>query len=159
MTERYLYTESTGIMDGKLLICTLGVAFAMFALVWDYLNPFPASRPILILCVLSYFVMMGVLTLYTMYTEMGIFLVCCEKDKAGIDPDNVWMISSYIKRYDDIYNLTFSYFDGTTNQKRETTIKKSVANFFDENGVLCHDLFEPEIKKLRDGLSSGKKEK
>ena len=54
LIKTYGCVENYGLMDGRLVICTIAVAFAMFALVWDYLRPFPESRPILILCVTSY---------------------------------------------------------------------------------------------------------
>lgn len=31
-------------MDGRLAMCALAVGVAMFALLWDYLYPFPASK-------------------------------------------------------------------------------------------------------------------
>jgi signal peptidase complex subunit 2 len=47
--------------------------------------------------------------------------------------------------------------DGKTNETRKTEISKSVACFFDENGVLCADLFDPVIQKMKESLSSEKK--
>jgi len=43
--------------------------------------------------------MMIVLTLYTTYTERGVFMVALEKDQVGIDPDNVWRLASRLKRF------------------------------------------------------------
>merc|ERR1719206_1526787 len=41
-------------MDGRLWICGIAVAIAMFGLAWDFLYPFPLSRPVLIICSGSY---------------------------------------------------------------------------------------------------------
>merc|ERR1719180_55476 len=93
-------------MDGRLWICGIAVAIAMFGLLWDFLYPFPLSRPVLILCSGSYFLLMGVLTLYTTYKEKGIFCVAMQKDPAGLDPDSHWSASSNMMKYDDLYRLT-----------------------------------------------------
>lgn len=63
--------EHHGLMDGRLFICTIAVAFAMFALVWDYFKPFPESRPILILCVTSYPLQMIEKVKVSFYVESG----------------------------------------------------------------------------------------
>ena len=46
----------------------------------------------------TYFLLMGILTLYTTYAEKGIFLFAVEKDRSGIDKDNVFKASSTMKR-------------------------------------------------------------
>jgi len=159
MTAKLPYTENFNLMDGRLVICAIAVGVAMFALLWDFLNPFPKSRPVLIGCVASYFLLMGVLTLYTTFKEKGIFVVVMQKDPAGLDPDSTWEAASNMKKYDDIYELSLSYTDGKTKAKRETTVKKSVGDFIDENGVICQDIIEPLVLKLHQSLASGKKDK
>lgn len=44
LTEKLQYPEDHSLMDGRLWICGIAVAVAMFALLWDFLYPFPASR-------------------------------------------------------------------------------------------------------------------
>merc|ERR1719192_475727 len=145
--------------DGRLIICGIAVGVAMFALLWDFLYPFPLSRPILIGCVTTYFILMGILTLYTTFKEKGIFVVVMQKDPAGMDPDSRWEAASNMKKYDDKYELTLTYLDGNTKSRRETTVIKSVGDFIDDNGVICQDIIEPVVMKLHDSLSSGKKDK
>ena len=67
MTGKLPYTENFNLMDGRLIICAIAVGVAMLALLWDFLNPFPKSKPVLIGCVGSYFILMGILTLYTTF--------------------------------------------------------------------------------------------
>jgi len=157
LVKKLNYEESFSLVDGRLGICTVAVLIAMFALLWDYLHPFPASKSILLICVSLYFVMMGALTFYTAYFEKGIFALAVQKDPAGIDKDVVWEASSYMKRFDDLFNLSLS---STKNGKVRTAFfEKSVASFFDTEGNLLEDLLEPEVLKLISNITSGKKEK
>ncbi|XP_056642421.1 signal peptidase complex subunit 2 [Diorhabda sublineata] len=157
LTKKFNYVENFALMDGRLVICGIAVGVAMFALVWDYLYPFPQSRPILIFSVTTYFIMMGILTLYTTYKEKGIFAVCIQKDSSK--KENVWEASSYLPKYDDKYNLILALIDGKTRQRRETSIKKSVANYIDVNGSVVNELVEAEVTKMHNSLLSERKEK
>ena len=54
LSEGFGYVEDFKVTDIRLAICTLSCCFALAALIYDYLYPFPVSRPVLITCVLSY---------------------------------------------------------------------------------------------------------
>merc|ERR1719492_711897 len=119
----------------------------MFALLWDFLYPFPLSRSVLIGCVTTYFVL------------KGIFVVLMQKDPAGLDPDSRWEASSNMKKYDDKYELSLTFIDGKTNARRETTVTKTVGDFIDDNGVICQDILEPVVMRMHNSLTTSKKEK
>ncbi|KAF7282299.1 hypothetical protein GWI33_002873 [Rhynchophorus ferrugineus] len=154
LTKKFNYIESFALMDGRLLICTIAIAVAIYALIWDYLYPFPQSRPVLIFSVLTYFLMMGVLTLYQTYKEKGIFAVCTQKE--GSNKGSIWEASSFMGKYDDIYELHLSNKDSGSGKVREFTSKKSCASYIDVNGIICQDLVEKEVTKLHNMLSSVK---
>lgn len=146
--------ESFTIIDGRLFICALAVGVALVALGYDYKFPFPQSRQVLIVCVCSYFVLMGVLTLYTTFIEKGIFAVAVQDDGAT---KRTWQASSDMKKYDDKYALTLSVKDGKG--IREATITKSIASFIDVNGVICQDNITNELSRLYNSINSEKKDK
>lgn len=134
------------LQDGRLVISGIAVGVAMFALVWDYFYNFPLSRPVLIGCVTTYFILMAIHTLYTTFKEKGIFVVVMQKDPAGMDPDSTWEAASNMKKYDDKYELVLTYVDGKTGARRESTVIKSVGDYIDENGVICLDILEVNVK-------------
>ena len=100
--------------------------------------------------------MMGILTLYTTYKEKGIFAVAIQKDGKK---ENRWEISSYMKKYDDKYELVLTLRDGKTGAIREDRFTKSIANFVDVNGCVVHDLVEVEVTKLHNSINSERKDK
>lgn len=80
MKDKFGYVESHKLMDMRLLICTVAVGFSLFALIWDFLRPFPESRPVLIMCVLSY-PLYSNKTLYKKTFEKKIFISVIQKKK------------------------------------------------------------------------------
>lgn len=135
--------ENFNLVDGRLFICFLAVLVALVALGWDFKHPFPESKPVLILCVGSYFVLMGILTLYTTYLEKGIFAVAIQKDGNGT---KTWQASSDMKKYDDKYTLYLSLKD--KKGLRVSTITKSCAKYIDQNGFILNDIVASDVQRL-----------
>ncbi|XP_043271539.1 signal peptidase complex subunit 2 [Venturia canescens] len=159
LLRKYDYEENFSLLDGRLALCGIAVGVAAVALLWDYFYPFPTSKPVLVACVSIYFVVMGLLTLYTTYKEKGIFVVAVQRDPAGFDPDSVCEASSYLKKYDDNYNLVLSLKSEGTGMMNESSVVKSVANFIDVNGVINLDAVESVVTNLHDSLTSQRKDK
>lgn len=149
--EKYGYVEKTALIDLRLFLALISVSFAAFALLWDWVSPFPKSRHVLIICTIAYFVMMAILQGYTLWVEGSVFFVCADSQ------NRKWYFSSKAKKYDPMYTLEIRMTD--KNRDNKTEIVKSVASWFDEEGGLRSDLFNPEVYKLHDSLLSEKKDK
>ncbi|XP_074604734.1 signal peptidase complex subunit Spase25 [Brevipalpus obovatus] len=155
--EKYGYSESHWLMDIRLAICTGAVGCALFALLYDYLYAFPASISVLTICSVSYFILTGILTLYTTLFEKGIFLVAKKVDPTGTDGTATLTVSSCLRRFEPDYSLCFEYHSGKKGSKLQTaTITKLVSHWFDEDGFLAQDVFEKDVSNLHDSITRKK---
>lgn len=154
--------EQFGLINVRLMICTLAVGVAVLAHGWDYTHPFPESKQVLLFSVVGYFVLMGVLTLHSTFREKNIFAVAIENvgDRANhsaTSGQRTWQISSDMKKYDDKYTLILSVKDSVS--LREAVSTKSCACFIDSNGIILDNLIVNEVNRLYNSLSSEKKDK
>ncbi|CAF1641681.1 unnamed protein product [Adineta ricciae] len=153
--ETLNYTEFYTLMDRRLYISFVACLFSLFALVYDWLNPFPKSRLVLIICAAAYFVLMGILTFYMQFIERGKFYTGKLVDKAGLGPGSRCTIASKLKKYDDKYCLTLKYNEGKDDSMTSSgAFIRSVGNYFDENGVLCYNRIVADLKTIYDQARS-----
>ncbi|KAL5111863.1 putative signal peptidase complex subunit 2 [Taenia crassiceps] len=143
MKSHYGLRENFRLIDTRLMLCTASVLFTVIALVYDYLCPYPESRHVLIVCIVSYFINTSILSWHAYFVEGNIFFVGIQPDKAGLDPPNKWTFASQIKNPD--YRLTLNYLDGTTNKQSTVEAVKTINCFFDEKGKLCSAQLESFI--------------
>jgi len=158
LTHDYKYSEDHKLTDGRLLISVLAVADAGLALIWDWFHPFPASQNVLTACIITYFVLMGLLTLYTQFYERGIFVVAKKKDEVGLEPAKVFTVASNLDRFNDMYGIEiWMNIEGKRGVKAEAKLEKSIASWFDHTGVLRKDLIRKDVDRLHNQLLDGKK--
>lgn len=142
--QHFKYDESNLLVDIRLFLCALPVAAAFFALIYDFLHPFPESAGVLKICVYAYIILIIILTLYSTFVESNTILIAYRRGKNRI---KIKLLSK-MKRFDDQYTLIL---EGPKNQSRWT---KSVGNYFDVNGVFVQDKFEQDVVKLHKGAKN-----
>lgn len=142
--QHFKYDESNTLVDIRLFLCGLPVAAAFFALIYDFLHPFPESAGVIKICVYAYIVLIVILTLYSTFVENNTILIAYKKGKNRI---KVKLVSK-MKRFDDQYTLILE------GPKNKTSWTKSVGNYFDVNGVFVQDKFEKDVVKLHKGTKN-----
>ena len=56
-------------------------------------------------------------------------------------------------RFDDEYDLILAYTNGKSGKMNESSVQRSVADFFDDNGLLCMDLVEAAVLQMHQKLA------
>ncbi|CAI8013963.1 Probable signal peptidase complex subunit 2 [Geodia barretti] len=140
--------EEFTVVDRRLVLCTVACGFSAFALVYDYLFPFPRSEVVLAMCAISYFILMGVLSLYSIFCEGSIFMLARTTDTTGKKPDELWTLSSSLLRFSHHYTITVTYSNGGSKAKNSCKMEKSVTEWFDEDGGLVFDKFKTDFSNL-----------
>lgn len=139
--QHFKYDESNFLVDIRLFLCALPVIAAFYALIYDFMHPFPESAGVLRVCVYAYLILIVILTLYSTFVESNTILIAYKKGKNKIKI----RLMSKMKRFDDLYTLIFE------NEKGTNKMIKSVGNYFDINGVFVQDKFESDVIKLHKG--------
>lgn len=148
LLDRFKYEESNLLVDFRLFLCALPVVAAFYALIYDFLHPFPESASVLKLCVEAYIVLMVILSIYSTFVECNTIMIGYKKPRGkgkGAKSMKIRLISK-MKRFDDIYTLIIE----SPNSKKEC--KKSVGSYFDVNGVFVEKNFEKDVLNLHKGV-------
>lgn len=148
LLQHFAYDESNLLVDIRLFLCALPVASAFFALIYDFLHPFPESAPVLRVCVYAYIVLIVILTIYSAFVESNTILIAYKRSSPKSKTRTKVKLLSKMKRFDDQYTLILE------RPKNKSSWTKSVGNYFDENGVFVQDKFEQDVIKLHKGSKS-----
>ena len=92
------FKEDHSLLNMRLLISTVAILIALYGIYDDWVHPFPESRSVLIICVISYFVAIAILTVYTAYVEKGCFAVAKQQDETDAKLFNKWKLTSKQKK-------------------------------------------------------------
>uniref|UniRef100_A0A915D856 Signal peptidase complex subunit 2 n=1 Tax=Ditylenchus dipsaci TaxID=166011 RepID=A0A915D856_9BILA len=148
INDNYGWTERHSLADGRLVLSLIAVAVAGFALIYDYIYPFPKSKAVLATCSISYFVMMFVLQFYQWYVEKTTFFQATEKDGKNTI---IWKWSSDMKRYDDKYILVAEYSQGSRSGSMK--VVKSISSYITDDGEIILPLLKKDVDFLRKNFS------
>eukprot|EP00128_Syssomonas_multiformis_P013369 Colp12_sorted_trinity150504_noHs@29842 len=142
--ERIGFEEDFKYTDLKLGICLLACSFSMFALAYGYFVPFPDCELVLGVCSVSYFVLMGVLSLFTLFKEKKIIMWAYKNSNGKTDRLEV---STTLPKFESTYTITLALLkDGQA--PKTASSKKSIGAFIDQNGVVVTDLVGTEVRNL-----------
>uniref|UniRef100_A0A5F9DJP8 Signal peptidase complex subunit 2 n=1 Tax=Oryctolagus cuniculus TaxID=9986 RepID=A0A5F9DJP8_RABIT len=139
LLEKYKSMENFGLIDRHFTICTISCFFAIVALIWDYMHPFLEPKPVLALYIIAYCVM-GFSPFIPHIRRRASF-----SWPTGKNLQDIWQLSSSLKRFSDKYTLKLTLTSGRTKQQQEA------------DGMLVMDAREPEISRLHDSLATERK--
>lgn len=152
------YVEKNTYVDIRLLLSFLGVGVAGYALLYDFLHPFPASKWVLLFCVVSYFILMTILTGFMTFIEKNIILLASQRETSGLDPDSSWKIQTTLKRFDHDYVIEMIKIDGATKKTLTGSLTKCVSDWVDVKGVILMEKLRAEVLACHKTLSLEKKD-
>ncbi|CAD6188074.1 unnamed protein product [Caenorhabditis auriculariae] len=150
LNDKIGWKEYHSLMDGRILISFIGVAFSAFGIAYDFYHPFPQSKMVLAVCSVSYFICMGVLQLYVWYVEKECFYQATESDG---QQKRVWKWCSEMKQYDDKYSLSAEFVKESRSGRGKIT--KSIGMYIDQDGEIVVPLLQKEVDDLYNRLLRG----
>eukprot|EP00054_Salpingoeca_dolichothecata_P033580 m.267691 g.267691 ORF g.267691 m.267691 type:complete len:194 (-) comp33948_c0_seq1:100-681(-) len=144
------FRELFHITDTKLGLSTGACAFALLAVIYGYLIPHPDSSLVVGVCVVGYFVLVGVLSLHAMFVEKNVLLVAdrnSAKDKL--------ILETSMPRFSHVYSVNLTIIK---DQKETFNISKkwSIEQLFFEDGEVSRAAVDQAIEDLVKGCLASK---
>ncbi|KAI0988621.1 hypothetical protein GJ496_006208 [Pomphorhynchus laevis] len=160
------------IFNIRIMLSILTVCFPAFAFVYEKMHPYPESKTVLIICVVSYFVLMFLLTAFMYFIEKQCFfqgklfilpqLTNMSATEDFINDDDVsgkmenehtmnsaqficFDLRSKIKRFDPTYTLNINI---NQKPKQSFVVEFPISDVFQLSGFLCEDKLRHIVNKF-----------
>eukprot|EP00958_Prasinococcus_capsulatus_P010309 scaffold1006_cov408-Prasinococcus_capsulatus_cf.AAC.2 len=147
------YREDFYVSNVKILLGLLTCGFAIVA--QFYPEKFPENVSVLMACIGGYILFNLVLQLFINYKEVDNILFTHAKDTAKFVNPGI-LVASRMDRFQDVYTLEIKgkAIKGKAAQ-RPVKLEKSVAKWFDVDGVLAENIFKADVLKLLQEYEEG----
>lgn len=148
--EDYLET------DIRLTVCLLACLFAGFACIWGFFVPHPESTTVVGSCVIGYFSLVTLLSIYQSFFEVPTLLYAKKKNDNG-KSDELHVVT-FMERYNTKYEVHITYTRASTGEKLSHQAVWDINDYFYEDGVLANENVDEDVRKLcEDCVSKSKK--
>ncbi|TPX70805.1 hypothetical protein SpCBS45565_g01507 [Spizellomyces sp. 'palustris'] len=144
--------------DRRLLLGYAACAFAAYASAYSYIVPFPDCKPVLLVCVVAYFILNGAMMVYATYIEKDIIFQGVKKDSLGLEPDKKVTVRANYKRFTPNYTVTFEFGDEKDAMAKgmrgrapsPIKLKKTFGDYYDVEGRLAPSVLVKDVASVVD---------
>eukprot|EP00041_Stephanoeca_diplocostata_P003289 m.33235 g.33235 ORF g.33235 m.33235 type:complete len:210 (+) comp14217_c0_seq1:51-680(+) len=155
------FVENHWETDVRLAICTVACAFAGFACLYGFLIPHPESATVVGSCVLGYFTLVTLLSIYQAFFEEPALVTASAPTTESKTKAGQLKVCTFMERYSTKYTIEMTFTpggnDSAQEEKQTASTDCNIGHFFYEDGELCKDNVLATVKALSEDVLKGSK--